>query len=222
MTHAVTAPGTSRSVGVMLMVALVLMAALVGLPFAVLPSPLLAWFAVPGFLAGAAGVVTRSVPLVTASASLALIEYAVALTIAAAPVDVVTATGFGAALFVLLELVHLAGRVHGAHIGRSVVAIHVRHWLVIVALGAAAAVALPAGAAALRLAVSGVPLALVVIASALGALLAAAGVLARVHETSGSRQARGVPPSAASPSGQPRVPATERSTESSAGQGGRG
>lgn len=168
------------AVTVMRLVAILIAAALGGLPLTVLPSPVLGWLAVPGFVAGTAGVIARSVPLVTVSASLAMIEYALALVVAGAPVDVVTATGFGAALFVLLELAHLAGRMHGAAVGRAVIVLHLRHWMVIVALGAVTSVVLAIGATALRLAVAGTSLPLAVIASAVGALLAVAGVLARV------------------------------------------
>ena len=164
----------------MRLAAAVLLAALVGFPLAVLPSPLLAWLAVPGLILGAAGVAALSITFVTASASLALIEYALALTIVQRPVDVVAAAGFGAALFLLLELVHFAGRVHGATVGPSVIASQVRHWSAIVTIGVASAIVLTMGGAGLRLALPGVALPLVVIAGALGALATVAGVIALV------------------------------------------
>jgi hypothetical protein len=165
-------PGTIVQV-----VAAIVVAGLVGLPLVFMPSPFLAWLAGPAFVVGVAGVLLVSVPLVTATASLALIEYALALVTSGAPVDLVTASGFGAALFLLLELVHLAGRIQDATVGRSVVATHVRSWLAIVALGAAASAALSIGGSLLRLAVAGTSLPLVVVASAVGALLTVAGVL---------------------------------------------
>lgn len=168
------------AVPLMRLVALLVVAALAGLPLAVLPSPVFAWLAVPGVAVGTAGVIVLSVPLVTVSASLAMIEYTLAVVVAGAPVDVVTATGFGAALFVLLEVVHLAGRMHGAAVGRTVIATQARHWLLIIVIAGTAAIALSVGASALRLVVAGTSLPFAVIASAAGALLAAAGVLARV------------------------------------------
>jgi hypothetical protein len=171
-------------VTVLQLVAAAIVAGLVGLPLTVLPSPLLGWLAVPAFAIGVGGVYVRSVSLVTASASLALVEYALALVITGAAVDFVTATALGAALFLLLQVVHFAGHVGDAVTGRRVVATHVRSWLGIVVLGAGASVALPVVATSVRLAVAGVSLPLVVIASAGGALLAAGGALWLVTRSS--------------------------------------
>jgi hypothetical protein len=159
-------------------VAFALLLALVALPLAVLPSLPLAWLAVPGFIIGVVGVIALSVPLVTAGAALALIEYTLALTITKTPVDVVTAAGFGAAVFLLLQLVHFAGRVHGATIGSAVIASQIRHWLAIVGIASAVTIVLTIGAPAVRLALTGVPLPLVVVAGALGALVTIGGVIA--------------------------------------------
>jgi hypothetical protein len=169
-----------RLVAGLRLVAVVLVAGLAGLPLAILPSPLLAWPAVGGFLAGAAGVAVLSVPLVTASGAIALLAYAAALVVTGAAVDVVVATGVGTALLLLLEVVHLAGRIDGAAVGRDVVAMQVRHWLAALALGAVASLVLVTGGTALALAVAGTSLPVVVAASGLGALLAVAGVLVRM------------------------------------------
>jgi hypothetical protein len=164
----------------MRVVAILIVAALGAGPLALLPSPALVWFTVPGVVAGAGAVIMLSVPLATVSASLSMIEYALALAVADAPVDLVTATGVGVAVFLLLELVHLCGCMHGAAVGRAVVATQVRHWLTIGAIAATAALALSVGATSLRLALAGTWVPFAVITSAVGALLAAGGVLARV------------------------------------------
>jgi hypothetical protein len=158
-------------------VAAVIVIGLVTCPLIVLPSPYLAWLAVPALVLGVAGLIVLSVPLVTASASLALVEYALALVIRGAPVDVISAAAVGTALVLLLEAVHLASRIDGAVIGRAVVWTHVRSWLAIVALGVASSAMLAFGGTSLRLALTGTSLPLVVVASAAGALLAVGGVL---------------------------------------------
>ncbi len=154
-----------------------LVAVLAALPLAVEPSPFVTWLAVPALLLGLAAAVARSVPLATASAVVALIEYALALVIAREPVDVVTAVGLGVALFLLLQLVHFAGRVHGAAVSRAVLVSQLRAWLGIAVIGAVAAIVLMTTGAAFRLVLSGAALPAVVIAGALGALAASAGVI---------------------------------------------
>ena len=154
-----------------------LVAALVGAPLAILPSPFVVWLALPALVLGVAGVVTLSMPFVTASAAVALIEYALALLIARAPVDLAAGVGFGTALFLLLEVVHFAGRVHGASLGPSVLASQLRAWLLTAALGGLAAVVLTAAGAALQLVSAGASLPAVVIAGALGALAVSGGLI---------------------------------------------
>jgi hypothetical protein len=158
---------------------------LVTLPLAIEPSPFVAWLAVPALLLGLAAAVARSVPLATASAVVALIEYALALMIERGPVDVLTAIGFGTAVFLLLQLVHFASRVHGAAVSRSVLVSQLRAWLGIAVIGAVAGVILTIAGAALRLVLSGAALPAVVIAGALGALAASAGVILLVMRAQG-------------------------------------
>jgi len=158
--------------------AAILVVALVAFPLAVLPSIPVTWLAGPALVVGLAGVVVLSVPLVTAGASLALIAYALALVITRPPVDPIAAIMLGATLVLLLALVHFADRAQGAVIGPSVIASQIRHWLVIVAAGVVAAVALTAGGVALGAALRGAALPAVIVVAALGALMAVAGVLA--------------------------------------------
>jgi hypothetical protein len=84
---------------------------------------------------------------------------------------------FGATLVLLLALVHFAARVHGAALGRAVVAGQIRHWLAVVAAGMVTAAGLTAGGALLGPVLGGATLPMVVVTAALGALLTAAGVI---------------------------------------------
>ena len=138
----------------MRLAAAMLVLALAAFPLTVLSAPPVAWLAASALVIGGAGVIALSVPLVTAGASLALIAYTLALGIARAPVDPVAGIAVGAALVLLLALVHFTGRVHGAAVAGPVVDAQVRQWLIVVAAG--------------------------VVAAALCALLAVAGVIALV------------------------------------------
>jgi hypothetical protein len=160
--------------------AVVLVAVLVAIPLAVLPAAPVTWLATLAFGIGGAGVIVRSAPIVTAGASLALIAYALALVMTGAVVDPLAAIAFGSTLVLLLALVHFAGRVHGAAVGGAVIAVQVRQWLVIVALGVAAAAGLTAAAAMLGATLRDASLPVVVVAAALGALMTTAGVIALV------------------------------------------
>jgi len=80
----------------------------------------------------------------------------------------------------LLALVHFDRRAHGADLGPEVVATQVRQWLVIVALGVAAAVGLTAGGVVLGSTLRGATLPVIVVAAALGAVMTTAGVIALV------------------------------------------
>jgi hypothetical protein len=158
----------------------VLVAVLVAIPLAVRPAAPVTWLAILALGVGGAGVIVLSVPIVTTGASLALIAYAAALVIAGPAVDPVAAIAVGATLVLLLALVHFAGRAHGAALGPAVVAAQVRHWLVIVGLGVAAAAGLTAGGVVLGPTLRGTSLPVVVVAAALGAVMTTAGVIALV------------------------------------------
>jgi hypothetical protein len=155
----------------------VLITALTGAPLAMLPSPFVAWLVVPAVLLAIAGAVLLSVPLVTASAAVALIEYATVLVVTNAPVDVVAGFAFGIGLLLVLELVHFASRVQRAALGPSVLASQVRSWLSIIGVGAVTTLVLTAAGASLRIALAGTVLPIVVGASALGALATSAGLI---------------------------------------------
>lgn len=163
----------------MRLAAVVLLAVLAALPLSVRPSPPpVAWLVAGALVVGGVGVIAWSVPLVTAAASLVLIAYALALVLAGPVADPVAAIALGATLVLLLTLVHFGRRVRGAALGPSVVASQARRWLAVVVVGAMAAVTLAAAASPLGTALRGAALPVVVIASALGALMAVAGVIA--------------------------------------------
>lgn len=173
----------------MRLAAVVLLVVLAALPLSVRPSaPPVAWLAVGALAVGAAGVAAWSVPLVTAAGSLAVIAYALGLVIVRPEVDLVTPLALGAALVLLLALVHLAARARGAGLAPSVIAAQVRRWLAVVGLGVGTAVALVAVAGPLGAALRGAALPVVIAASALGALVAVAGVIAALaSEVPGER-----------------------------------
>jgi hypothetical protein len=164
----------------MRLAAVVLVAVLVAIPLAVQPAAPVTWLAILALGVGGAGAIVLSMPTVTTGASLALIAYAVALVTAGVAGDPVAAIAFGSTLVLLLALVHFARRVHGAAIGPAVIAVQVRQWLLIVALGVAAAVGLTAGGVVLRSTLRGATLPVVVVASALGAVMTTAGAIALV------------------------------------------
>lgn len=165
----------------MRLAALVLLVVLAALPLDVRPStPPVAWITTAALVVGGVGVVVWSVPLVTAAGSLVVIAYALALAIAGPAADVLTAIALGAVLVLLLALVQLGGRVRGAALGPSVIAVQVRQWLAVAGLGVVVAVVLGAVAAPLGGALRSATLPMVMIAAALGAVLTVAGVIALV------------------------------------------
>jgi hypothetical protein len=147
-------------------------------PLAMWPGVPVTWLVVLALLVGGVGVVALSVPLVTVSASLALIAYTLALTITRMPVDPFTAIVVGVTMVLLLALVHFASGAEGATIGRAVITSQLRRWLLIVGAGAMAALALTVVAVGLAPIVTGGVLPVAIVIAALGALVAAAGVIA--------------------------------------------
>jgi hypothetical protein len=168
--------------------AVVLLVILGAIPVAVLPEAPVTWVALLALIVGGAGVMALAVRIVTAGASLGMIAYALALVLARPAVDPAAAMAFGAALVLLLALVHFAARVRGAVVAPAVGAAQVRQWLVTVALGLGAATVITLGAAALRPSAGGVTLPVIVVTTALGALLTAAAVVALLAATGRRRR----------------------------------
>lgn len=149
---------------------------LVGLPFVVLPSRLLAVPAGAAALLCASGIARLSVPVSTAGVTLAAIEYALALWTSDAPPNVLIAALFGTALYLLLAVVDFAGRIRGAAVDGAVWNAMSRYWLAIAAAGLGLMTALGGGAAVVRLALPPSPDPLLVVLGTVGALAAAGGV----------------------------------------------
>ena len=164
----------------------VLVALVVGTPLAILPAAPVSWLAIAAAVLGGGGVLALSVSLVTASASLSLIGYALAVSWARTAADPVVSVILGGALVLLLALTHFARGSEGALLGPGVVAGLIRHWLAIVGLGVAAALVLALGAVVLAPLVVGASLPVVVAAAALGAGLTVAGVIALVTTPRGA------------------------------------
>jgi hypothetical protein len=163
----------------MIRLATVLLVAVVSaFPALVTPTVPVTWLASLAFVVGTLGVLVRSMALSTASAALALIAYALALVVGRAASDPLAAAVFGGVLVALLALAHLAARTDGAWLGPAVVAVQVRQWLASIVLGLAAALMLTTTARLLALALAGAALPTVVVAAALGAVLAVAGAVA--------------------------------------------
>jgi hypothetical protein len=124
------------------------------------------------------------VGLVSAGGAIALIAHALALVAGRAPADPLGAVALGAALVVLLAVVHFAGRVRGAALGPGVLAAQVRHWLSVAGAGALAGLGLTLGAVLLAPTRLGATLPVVAVAGVLGVLLAVAGVVSLVTHDS--------------------------------------
>jgi len=158
----------------------VLVVLVAGIPLAIVPAAPVTWLALAAAAAGGVGALVLSVSLVTAGASLSLVAYAVALTVAGPVADPVVSVVLGGALVLLLALTHFAQRTEGALLAPGVVAGQIRHWLAVVGLGVAVAAALTLGGAVLGPVLVGATLPVVVVAAALGAVLTVAGVIALV------------------------------------------
>jgi hypothetical protein len=158
-------------------VAAVLALLLAGIPVAARPSwPLAALGAVSAGLSTGA-IAARSVPIVTAGATLAAIEYAAALSMADRPLDMPTVIAFAVALFLLLELVDFMGRARGAAVDARAIVSVIRYWVAIIAIGVGFMVALIGAASAVRLAVPAPSYPIAALVGAVGAFVAAVGVM---------------------------------------------
>lgn len=165
-------------------VAVFLALVLVGLPLVVAPSWVLAVVAAASAALAGGGIAARSVPVVTAGATLATVEYAVALWLSAGPPDILTAMVFGTALLLLVQTVEFMGRTRGAVLGVGVTAAVVRHWLAIAAAGIGVIATIAAGAAvAMAIPLPSHPASAVV--GALGAFVAAVATLKLVTTSDG-------------------------------------
>jgi hypothetical protein len=126
-----------------------LVLALVGLPLLVAPSALVAAVGAAAAALGAVAVARLSLRLATAGATLAVLEYALALWLAAASPEILTAVAIAVALAVLLDVIEFAARSRDAAMDPRLIRRQVRYWVGSTTLGAAVAVALAVGGGAL-------------------------------------------------------------------------
>jgi hypothetical protein len=158
-------------------VAAVLVLILVGFPLVVLPSRLVAVVALVAAALCAGGIAALSVPVLTAGATVAVIEYALALSLVGSHTDLAIAIVFGVALFLLLAMVDFMSRLRGAAAGADVLASMIRYWIAVAAVGAGVTIALAIGGTALAREATRVSYPVAVLGGALGALVAALGVI---------------------------------------------
>jgi hypothetical protein len=153
---------------------------LVGLPVLVLPGRLIGGLGVVAAALCVGGVLGRSVPFVTAGAVLALVQYALALWLSAAPVSLLMSAAIGIALFLLLDIVDFLGRIHGVAVDPAVTRGQIRYWIGIGGVGVAAIVAVVLGATAVPLALPAVGAPALAMAGAVGTFVGVVRVL--MHE----------------------------------------
>jgi hypothetical protein len=111
--------------------AVVLASALFALPLLSAPLPLISVIGLVAAALALVGIVAGWRWAVTAAACAYLVEYALALSVSAAPVDFVRAAGFGLALLLLLHTVDFARRVGSTAVERPVRIAHLRRWLTV-------------------------------------------------------------------------------------------
>lgn len=165
-------------------VALAIVLALI--PLFAAPAPAVGLGGLAGLVLVMAAVVAGWRWPATVAAWIFLADYAAALAFAAAPLNVMTAVGFGLALLLLLQSVDLACRVRGATWGWRIVLREVGRWIAlgIGALGSAALVLALARSLAALLPPSIAPL--LAAGGALGAVLIAAAVIVRAARNRGT------------------------------------
>ena len=136
-------------------------------PVLIMPVPAVAVIALVGLLLATVGVAALWQWPVTAAACVFLADYAASLWVAAGPVNVAGAAGFGLALLFMLESVDLARRVRRAAVEGAVIGSHLGRWS-----GFGAATLLAAAFAVALASALATPM-----PSAIAPLLAAAGAL---------------------------------------------
>ncbi len=151
-----------------------LVVVLVGIPLLAAPSTLVGAFGLAAGALCAGGIFRLSIPLLTAGASLSLIEYALALWMSAGSPDFVGAVGVGVTVALLFQIVGFAARFQGVVVDARVLWAQARSWVGTGAASAAVAIllAVGAGSIALRLPIPAYPA-----AAGLGALAAFLGAV---------------------------------------------
>lgn len=144
---------------------------LAGLPVLVLPSRLIVGLGAVAAALCVTGLLGRSVSFVTAGAACALVQYALALWLSAAPVSLVSSAALGVALVLLLAVVDFLRRVHGVAVVPAVMRGQIRYWVGIGGVGAAVIVVVALVGRALPLGVPAAGAAALATAGALGTFI---------------------------------------------------
>jgi len=151
---------------------------LVGLPLVMLPSLVIVVAAVPAALLCAGGVASFVLPVATGGAVFALIEYALAVGLAAGPPNLGLAFAFGIALVAFVVVLDFAARIRGAAVGPAVIASQARSWITLAGSGAAVTVLVVLAAAGVSAAIVRLAHPAASVIAAVGVALAALGVAA--------------------------------------------
>jgi hypothetical protein len=160
---------------------------LVGIPLLETPSTLVGGLGLAAAVLCAGGIFRLSISLLTAGATLSLIEYALALWMPAGSPDFVGAIGIGVTLALLVQIVGFAARFRGVNVDARALWAQARSWAGTGAAAAAAAflLAVGAGSVALRFPLPAYPA--VAGLGALAVFLGAVRALMRPPERVGPR-----------------------------------
>jgi hypothetical protein len=179
MSHDGAGSSTTRMIQALPLIPIIV---LVGVPVLVLPMSLIGTLGALAGLSCAAGTLGRARPLVTTGGSLALVQYALALSLAGGPPSLLGAAAFGVALVLVLDVTEFVRRFRRATLAPPAVWRQVRHWIGSTVTGALVAVALATVATALGVSGRG---ALSPLLAAIAALGTVAGVIGALRGAQG-------------------------------------
>ena len=149
------------------------------IPLLTTPAPPMAATGLVGLLLAAVAIVTLWRWMATAAACVFLADYAAALWIGGAPLNVVSAAGFGLGVLLMLQSVDLACRVRGATVHAGVVLLEIGGWFGLGAGVLVAAVLALALASALAATLPPVGSPVLAAAGSLGAILTLSVLIVR-------------------------------------------
>jgi hypothetical protein len=158
---------------------------LVAQPVGLLPVRPIATLAALAGLLCVTGVLWRSIALVSAGGTVALVAYALALWLAASPLDMPGTLAFGVALWLIVNGTDFARRFHGASVHRSAVRRQLRYWVEVTATSSMVVIVFDVLARLLAFAAPQPVYAVIAALGALGAVMGVVGMLRR--ETSDVR-----------------------------------
>jgi len=165
--------------------ALVPVGALVAVPLLLYRGPIAVVVAAAAGILSVAGVVGRVPALVTAGASLTLVQYTLTLMMIGGPSSIPSAIGFGVILILVLDAFEFHRRFDRATVTLSSWGRQTRHWLATMVFGVLATSGVAAAAELVRI---GAPPGLYPVLAAAGAVATAVGAAAAVYRRSRSRE----------------------------------